>query len=67
VTWSAAFDAPIALPDGRKLETLLDAGARDRAGQAREGLSGAVLIKTPAEADQDTRLIGCVRGSEKID
>jgi hypothetical protein len=26
VTWSAAFDEPIALPEGRKLETLLDAG-----------------------------------------
>ena len=26
MTWSAAFDAPIALPEGRKLETLLDAG-----------------------------------------
>ena len=27
MTWSAAFDEPIALPDGRKLLTLRDAGA----------------------------------------
>jgi hypothetical protein len=26
MTWSAAFDTPIALPDGRELVTLLEAG-----------------------------------------
>ncbi|MET4479635.1 hypothetical protein ABIB66_004178 [Bradyrhizobium sp. F1.13.3] len=26
MTWSAAFDEPIVLPDGRELVTLLDAG-----------------------------------------
>ena len=68
MTWSAAFDAPIALPDGRKLETLLDAGdyiaALSRAMQRRpewQAATAALLLVAERSGPTMFARIGMMR------
>ncbi|EJN15672.1 hypothetical protein PMI42_00689 [Bradyrhizobium sp. YR681] len=66
--WSAAFDAPIALPDGRALLTLLDAGnyiaALPKATQQRpewQAATEALLLVAERGGDTMIARIGMVR------
>ncbi|EJN11877.1 hypothetical protein PMI42_04892 [Bradyrhizobium sp. YR681] len=68
MSWSAAFDEPIALPDGRQLLTLLDAGeyiaALPAAAQKRpewQAATEAVLLVAERGGDTMLARIGLMR------